>query len=462
MAPPRGGQPAPHDAATCASPVTVVGGGLAGAEAAWQLARRGVPVQLCEMRPVRTTAAHHSAHLAELVCSNSFRSASLDTAVGLLKEEMRRLGSLVMAVADRTRVPAGSALAVDRDRFAAQVTAAIASRPEITVVREEVSEIPDGVAIIATGPLTSPALSFALQDALGERYLYFYDAIAPIVTAESIDRRVAFCASRYDKGGDDYLNCPLAREEYYTFVDAVLGAETVPTRDFERCVYFEGCMPIEEMARRGRDTLAFGPMRPVGLLDPRTGTRPFAVVQLRQDNHEATLYNLVGFQTRMKHPEQRRVLRMIPGLERAEFVRLGSLHRNTFINAPALLQPTLQLVQRPRTLLAGQLIGVEGYVESAATGLLAAINAARLVAGASCVVPPASTALGSLLRYVTDRRRRDFQPMNANYGLFPHLATRERGRAKRHQLAARAAAQLDAWIVEQQVEPPADAAAASV
>jgi len=462
MAPPRGGQPAPHGAATRASPVTVVGGGLAGAEAAWQLARRGVPVQLCEMRPVRTTAAHHSAHLAELVCSNSFRSASLDTAVGLLKEEMRRLGSLVMAVADRTRVPAGSALAVDRDRFAAQVTAAIASRPEITVVREELSEIPDGVAIIATGPLTSPALSFALQHALGERYLYFYDAIAPIVTAESIDRRVAFCASRYDKGGDDYLNCPLAREEYYTFVDAVLGAETVPTRDFERCVYFEGCMPIEEMARRGRDTLAFGPMRPVGLLDPRTGTRPFAVVQLRQDNHEATLYNLVGFQTRMKHPEQRRVLRMIPGLERAEFVRLGSLHRNTFINAPALLQPTLQLVQRPRTLLAGQLIGVEGYVESAATGLLAAINAARLVAGASCVVPPASTALGSLLRYVTDRRRRDFQPMNANYGLFPHLATRERGRAKRHQLAARAAAQLDAWIVEQQVEPPADAAAASV
>jgi methylenetetrahydrofolate--tRNA-(uracil-5-)-methyltransferase len=442
------------------APVTVVG--LAGAEAAWQLARRRVPVRLYEMRPVRTTEAHRSEALAELVCSNSFRSASLDTAVGLLKEEMRRLGSLVMEVADRTRVPAGSALAVDRDHFAGQVTAAIAGRSEITVVREEIAEIPDGVSIIATGPLTSAALSSALQRLLGQRYLYFYDAIAPIITAESIDRRIAFGASRYDKGGDDYLNCPMTRDEYYAFIEAVLGAETVPTRDFERCVYFEGCMPIEEMARRGRDTLAFGPMRPVGLVDPRTGARPFAVVQLRQDNHEATLYNLVGFQTRMKHPEQRRVLRLIPGLERAEFVRLGSLHRNTFVNSPALLQPTLQLREHPRTLLAGQLIGVEGYVESAATGLLAAINAANLMSGAAPVVPPASTALGALLRYITDRRRRDFQPMNANYGLFPHLATRERGRAKRQQLASRAAAHLEAWIIEQDVEPRAEMAAVSV
>jgi methylenetetrahydrofolate--tRNA-(uracil-5-)-methyltransferase len=443
-------------------PVTIIGGGLAGSEAAWQLAQRGVSVRLYEMRPVQQTAAHHTDQLAELVCSNSFRSDSLDAAVGLLKEEMRQLGSLVMAVADRTKVPAGSALAVDREVFATQLTAALTARPEVTVVREELRELPgDGLTIVATGPLTSPALSRFLQTVLGEDYLYFYDAIAPIVTADSVDRSIVFSASRYGKGGDDYLNCPMTRDEYYAFVDAVLAAEVMLTKDCERSVYFEGCMPIEEMARRGPDTLAFGPMRPVGLVDPRSGQRPFAVVQLRQDNHEATLYNMVGFQTKMKYLEQRRVFRMIPGLANAEFVRLGSLHRNTFINSPQLLQPTLQLISRPRIFFAGQLIGVEGYVESAATGLLAAINVSRLVQARPCVVPPATTALGSLLHYITDRRRRDFQPMNANYGLFPALDTRARGREKRQQLAARAVRDLAAWMAAQQrgVRLPAATAA---
>ncbi len=442
------------------SPVTVIGGGLAGAEAAWQLARRGSRVRLYEMRPVQPTPVHHTDLLAELVCSNSFRSASLDTAVGLLKEEMRQLGSLVLQVADRTSVPAGSALAVDRDQFAAQLTQMILGCVEIELVREELAAVPDGLCIVASGPLTSAALSRHLQVLLGERSLYFYDAIAPIVTADSVDRTVVFSASRYGKGGEDYLNCPMTRAQYYAFVDAVVRAQVVPTKDFERCICFEGCMPIEEMARRGPDTLAFGPMRPVGLLDRRTGRRPHAVVQLRQDNHEATLYSMVGFQTKMTYPEQRRVLRMIPGLHQAEFVRLGSLHRNTFINSPRVLQPTLQLRARPQTFLAGQLIGVEGYVESAAAGLLAAINAARLIRGLPCVVPPPTTSLGSLLAYVTDRRRRDFQPMNANYGLFPPLATRERGRDKRRALAARAARELEAWMAAQCTEESHAAGAA--
>ncbi|MCX8073188.1 MAG: methylenetetrahydrofolate--tRNA-(uracil(54)-C(5))-methyltransferase (FADH(2)-oxidizing) TrmFO [Candidatus Binatia bacterium] len=437
--------------AAVGEPVIIVGGGLAGSEAAWQLAQRGIQVLLFEMRPQRQTEAHRTDRLAELVCSNSFRSASLDTAVGLLKEEMRRLGSLVLAAAERTSVPAGSALAVDRDLFAEAITSAIASCPNINVVREELRDIPEGLCLIATGPLTSPALSYALQELLGQKYLYFYDAIAPIVTADSIDRNVVFAASRYGKGGEDYLNCPLTREEYYAFVDAVLAAEKVPVRDFERCIYFEGCMPIEEMARRGRDTLAFGPMRPVGLTDPRTGARPHAVAQLRQDNASATLYNMVGFQTKMTYPEQRRVFRMIPGLEKAEFVRLGSLHRNTFINSPRVLSPTLQLRRRPVTFLAGQLVGVEGYVESAATGLLAGVNMARLLAGLPCVVPPPTTALGSLLAYISDPERRDFQPMNANYGLFPPLGGRERGREKRERLARRALADLDAWIEQHRI-----------
>lgn len=442
------------------SPVTIIGGGLAGCEAAWQLARRDIPVRLYEMRPLRGTAAHHTDRLGELVCSNSFRSASLEAAVGLLKEEMRQLSSLVMQVADRTRVPAGSALAVDRETFAVQLTAAIESHPQVTVVREELPRVPDaGIVIVATGPLTSPALAQSLQGFLGEHYLYFHDAIAPIVTGESIDRRLAFSASRYGKGGEDYVNCPLSRTEYYAFVDAVRDAEKVPAKDFERCVYFEGCMPIEEMVRRGPDTLAFGPMRPVGLTDPRTGRRPFAVVQLRQDDREATLFNMVGFQTKMTYPEQRRVLRMIPGLQHAEFVRLGSLHRNTFINSPRLLQPTLQLRSRPQTFLAGQLIGVEGYVESAAAGLLAGLNASRLVHGQPGVVPPASTALGSILHYVTDPSRHDFQPMNANYGLFPPLSTAERGRDKRRLLAARAAADFQDWIATHGIAAPPAAAA---
>lgn len=425
--------------------VTVVGGGLAGSEAAWQLSRRGFRVRLHEMRPVVGTAAHATDQLGELVCSNSFRSASLDAAVGLLKEEMRDLGSLVLQVADETKVPAGAALAVDRVAFANGLTARVCALPGVEIVRGEVTALPEEPCILATGPLTSDSLAAVLQQELGQEYLYFYDAIAPIVTADSIDRSIAFAASRWGRGGDDYVNCPMSREEYYAFVDAVLAAEKVPTRDFERCVHFEGCMPIEEMARRGRDTLAFGPMRPVGLTDPRTGRRPFAVVQLRQDDAAGSLFNLVGFQTKMTWPEQRRVFRMIPGLAQAEFVRLGSLHRNTFIDSPRVLQPTLQWRARPRTFLAGQLIGVEGYVESAAAGLLAGINMARLLSGQEPVVPPPTTALGSLLAYVADPQRQGFQPMNANYGLFPPLEGAVRGREKKQRLALRARDEFAAW-----------------
>jgi methylenetetrahydrofolate--tRNA-(uracil-5-)-methyltransferase len=428
--------------------VTIVGGGLAGCEAAWQLAHAGIAVDLYEMRPQRGTAAHTTDWLGELVCSNSFRNATLETAVGLLKEEMRQLGSLVMQVADRHQVPAGSCLAVDRTGFAAELTGAIERQALIRLVREEVTAIPDALTIVATGPLTSPALSTALADVLGTKHLYFYDAIAPTVTTDSIDMSIAWLASRYDKGGDDYVNCPLGREEYYAFVDAVTAAEKVPTRDFERCIYFEGCMPIEEMARRGPDTLAFGPMRPVGLVDPRTGTRAYACVQLRQDDAEGRLYNMVGFQTKMTYPEQRRVFRMIPGLQRAEFVRLGSLHRNTYVDAPSLLLPSLQVAHRKRLLLAGQIVGVEGYVESAATGLLAGLNVSRLLRGALPAVPPRSTALGSLLAYVTQRGRKDFQPMNANYGLFPALGRQLRGREKKLAMAERALGALARWREE--------------
>ncbi len=442
--------------------LTVVGGGLAGCEAAWAAAAAGCEVTLFEMRPQRGTEAHQTDRLAELVCSNSFRNDSLETAVGLLKDEMRRMGSLVMRCAAIHAVPAGAALAVDRDRFAAAMTDAIEAEPRITIRREELTAIPDGVTIVATGPLTSAALSQALQARCGQEHLYFYDAIAPIVRADSIDRSIAFAASRYGKGGDDYLNLPFDRDEYYAFVDAVLAAEKVQTRDFERCIYFEGCMPIEEMARRGRDTLAYGPMRPVGLTDPRTGRRPFAVAQARQDNAAATLYNLVGFQTKMTYPEQRRVLRMIPGLAQAEFVRLGSLHRNTFINSPRVLLPTLQWRDDPSLFLAGQLIGVEGYVESAASGLLAGLNAVRLIDGRPLVVPPPTTALGSLLAYVTDRSRNDFQPMNANYGLFPEIEGAGRGRARRGALATRATPQAEAWRLTLEAAEPSDLAAESL
>jgi methylenetetrahydrofolate--tRNA-(uracil-5-)-methyltransferase len=441
--------------------VDVIGAGLAGSEAAFQLARRGVRTRLYEMRPVIMTAAHRTGMFAELVCSNSLRNASLETAVGVLKEEMRRLGSLVMAAAATAAVPAGAALAVDRDRFSAAITAAIGREPMIEVVAQEVTAIPPGPAIIATGPLTGAALATAISDLIGSRYLYFYDAIAPIVTADSIDMSVAFRASRYGNGGDDYINCPMTEDEYTKFVQAVVDAEKVPAHPFEKTIYFEGCMPIEEMARRGPRTLAFGPMRPVGLTDPRTGRRSAAVVQLRQDDHEARLYNMVGFQTKMTYPEQRRVLRMIPGLQQAEFVRLGSLHRNTFIDSPRLLHPALNLRARPEVFVAGQMIGVEGYVESAAAGLLAAINVARVVRGEQPVTPPPATALGSLVAYVTDAGRKDFQPMNANFGLMPELGNRSRGRVKKAELAARALTAIDGWIQENQlaIEPPATAAA---
>jgi methylenetetrahydrofolate--tRNA-(uracil-5-)-methyltransferase len=439
--------------ASAGAEVTVIGGGLAGCEASYQLARRGVRVRLCEMRPVRATEAHATDRLAELVCSNSLRDDSLATAVGVLKEELRRLDSLIIRIADETRVPAGSALAVDRSLFAERVTETVESLPGVEIVRGEVTSIPeDGIVIIATGPLTSPALSEAIAGRVGQKHLYFYDAISPILTAESIDARIAFRAARYGKGGDDYINCPLDRDQYDRFVEAVLAAEKVPLKSFERCTYFEGCMPIEEIARRGHDTLRFGPMKPVGLRDPRTGNIHHAIVQLRQDDTAGRLYSMVGFQTKMTYPEQRRVFRMIPGLEKAEFVRLGSLHRNTYINSPSALTPALTLRESPRLFVAGQLIGVEGYVESTATGLLCGINAARLLAGLEPLAPPQTSALGSLIAYVTDGVRKDFQPMNANYGLFPPLGERMRGRDKKLALGRRALADVSEWILHAGIE----------
>ena len=436
--------------------VNVIGAGLAGSEATWQLARRGVRVRLHEMRPVRMTEAHRTHLFAELVCSNSLRNASIETAVGVLKEEMRRLGSLVIAAADKARVPAGGALAVDREGFAGAITDTLTNHPGIEILREEIVEIPTGPTIIATGPLTSEALGARLNQLIGPRNLYFYDAIAPIVSRDSIDMEKAFFASRYGKGGDDYINCPLSEPEYDAFIEAVIGAEKLALHPFEKPVYFEGCMPIEEMARRGPQTLAFGPMKPVGIVDPRTGTRPFAVVQLRQDDREGRLFNMVGFQTKMTYPEQRRVLRTIPGLEQAEFVRLGSLHRNTFIDSPRLLRPTMQLKSRDDLFMAGQMIGVEGYVESAAAGLLAAINMERLISDRELIIPPVETALGSIIAYVTDSSRRDFRPLNANYGLMPELTgARVRGREKKIQLGHRALKTIDDWIALNGIEPPA-------
>jgi len=435
--------------------VTVVGAGLAGSEAAYQLARRGIRVRLIEMRPVMMTEAHRTAGFAELVCSNSLRNDSMDTAVGVLKEEMRRLGSLITGAADRAKVPAGSALAVDRDDFSRAITDTLERHPMVEISRAEAPEIPTGLTILATGPLTSPALGEALNGLIGPRNLYFYDAIAPIVAADSIDMNIAFKASRYGKGGDDYINCPMTASEYEAFITELLAAEKVELHPFEKPVYFEGCMPIEEMARRGPMTLAFGPMRPVGLSEPKSGQRPFAVVQLRQDDAEGRLYNIVGFQTKMTYSAQRRVLRMIPGMAKAEFVRLGSLHRNTFIDSPRLLRPTLQLKVRDDLFLAGQMVGVEGYVESAAAGLLAGINAANIVDGRELLVPPPETALGSLIAYITDERRRDFQPMNANYGLIPDLKIRARGRQRKIEMGTRALAAIDDWIAHNRITPVA-------
>ena len=432
--------------------VAVVGGGLAGSEAAWQLAQRGVRVTLFEMRPLRMTPAHQSDRLAELVCSNSLGSDLSDRAPGVLKRELRRLGSLLMACADRAVVPAGGALAVDREIFAELVTERLANHPLITIVRQEVIRIPEGPCIVATGPLTAQPLAEELARLLGAEYLYFYDAIAPTVYADTINMEIAFRASRYGRGEDDtgdYINCPLTREEYERFVKALLEAERIPLRDFEQedPRFFEACLPVEQIAARGLQSLAFGPMRPVGLQDPRTGRRPYAVVQLRQDNLAGTLYSLVGFQTNLRWTEQRRIFRMIPGLENAEFARYGMMHRNTFINAPMHLKPTLQYRQRADLFFAGQITGVEGYIGNIGTGLLAGVNAARLVQGKPLWELPATTMLGALCHYITHAPPQDFQPMKANFGIMPPLESPLRHKTERKRAYAdRAYQDLEAFL----------------
>jgi methylenetetrahydrofolate--tRNA-(uracil-5-)-methyltransferase len=430
--------------------ITIIGGGLAGCEAAWQAAKQGTPVRLLEMKPLRFSPAHHSPFLAELVCSNSFRSQDLESAVGLLKEEMRLLGSLVMESAQIHQVPAGKALAVDRQGFAQTITDRLKSHSLIETITEEVLSVPEtGPLVMATGPLTGEALAEDLMRLIGSAYLHFYDAIAPIVYLESIDFNKAYRGSRYGHGGDDYINCPLDEKEYALFLDRMLTAEQVPLHAFEEVRYFEGCLPVEVMAQRGRDTLRFGPMKPVGLIDPRTGRIPYAVVQLRQDNQEGTLYNMVGFQTKLKWPEQERIFRLIPGLERAEFARLGSIHRNTFVNGPEVLQPTLQLKKAPHIILAGQISGVEGYVESSAMGILAGINAVRLLRQNPLLTPPATTALGALTAHVSHSPKKYFQPMNVNFGLFPPLEGKVPRRLRGQAYAERALADLKTWMVEE-------------
>lgn len=428
--------------------VVIIGGGLAGSEAAWQAATRGARVTLYEMRPKEATQAHKTGYLAELVCSNSLGSADILNAPGILKEEMRRLNSLVVRVADEVRVPAGSALAVDRDQFARKITQALESHPNLRILREEIKDIPtECLCIIATGPLTSDSLTAAIRSLTHSANLYFFDAISPIIDAESINMGMVFRASRYDKGGADYLNCPMDESAYGAFHEALLGAERVQPKEFEKTPYFEGCIPIEVMAERGRQTMLFGPLKPVGLENPRTGKRPYAVVQLRPENRHGTCYNMVGFQTKLTYPEQRRVFRMIPGLEQAEFLRLGSLHRNTFVNSPQLLRKTLQLKARGTLFFAGQIVGVEGYTESAAMGGLAGINAVRGLAGQPLVTPPATTAHGSLINYITTSDPRYFQPINTNFGLFPPLPTRIRDKVeKRRQVGQRALEDLEAWM----------------
>ena len=428
--------------------ITIIGAGLAGCEAAWQAAAEGCSVKLYEMKPQRFSPAHESEGLAELVCSNSLRGAGMNNAVGCLKEEMRRIGSLFIEAADATAVPAGGALAVDRDGFSAYISSKIEQHPQIELIREEVTSLPDsGQTILASGPLTSEALSAQLARLTGSEHLYFYDAIAPIVEADSIDYSIAWRASRYDKGGADYLNCPLNKEEYETFVQALLDADKVAGREFEKLIHFEGCMPIEEMAARGPQTLAFGPMKPVGLDDPRTGKWPHAVIQLRQDDKHASLYNLVGFQTRLTYPEQKRIFRTIPGLQNAKFARLGSMHRNTFVNAPNCLSKTLQLTNAPHIYLAGQISGVEGYVESAACGLLAGIFSAYRARGEQEPLPPKETALGALLTHLSEADAENFQPMNVNYGLFPPLEQKRKMKRadRRLAMAARALDSLLSW-----------------
>ncbi|TVX93987.1 FADH(2)-oxidizing methylenetetrahydrofolate--tRNA-(uracil(54)-C(5))-methyltransferase TrmFO [Paenibacillus agilis] len=420
--------------------VTVIGAGLAGSEAAWQIAQQGVPVTLYEMRPVRKTPAHHTDQFAELVCSNSLRANGLTNAVGVIKEEMRMMNSLILQAADKHAVPAGGALAVDRDGFSGEITETLKNHPLIEVRNEEMESIPmDGITVIATGPLTSPALSQQIKDLMGEEYFYFYDAAAPIIDKDSIDMDKVYLASRYDKGEAAYLNCPMTEEEFNAFYEALITAEKAELKEFEKEIYFEGCMPIEVMMKRGKQTALFGPMKPVGLPDPKTGKIPFAVIQLRQDNAAGTLYNMVGFQTHLKWGEQKRVFRMIPGLENAEIIRYGVMHRNTFINSPKLLEPTYQFKGRPSLFFAGQMTGVEGYVESAASGMIAGLNAARVALGKECVTLPKESALGSMAQYITTADSKHFQPMNANFGLFPALETRIRNKKDKNDALAQRA-----------------------
>jgi methylenetetrahydrofolate--tRNA-(uracil-5-)-methyltransferase len=451
--------------------VRIIGAGLAGSEAAWQCARRGIAVELYEMRPVRSTPAHQTGDFAELVCSNSLKSASVNTAPWLLKEEMRRAGSLLLEIARACAVPAGHALAVDRATFSARVTATVSREPLITVRREEVARVNAAdITIIATGPLTSDALASeierlsqasgdlessragasalsSLSELSSPHRLYFYDSISPIVEADSIDMTKVYLAARYDKGTADYINCPMTQEEYDRFYDALVAAEPLEERDWEKLNYFEGCLPIEEIARRGRDTLRFGPMKPVGLRDPRTGKPPYAVVQLRQENLRADSYNLVGFQNHLRFGDQARVLRLIPGLEDARFLRYGQIHRNTYINAPTLLRETLQMNAHPRVLFAGQICGVEGYVESIATGLMAGVHAAALASGTEPVAAPRTSAFGSLVHYVTHADPRNFQPVNITFDLLPSLEKRARDRQERHRLQCEAALrEFDGWV----------------
>jgi methylenetetrahydrofolate--tRNA-(uracil-5-)-methyltransferase len=442
--------------------VRIIGAGLAGSEAAWQCARRGVPVELCEMRPVRSTPAHQTADFGELVCSNSLKSDTENTAPWLLKEEMRRAGSLLMEIARECAVPAGHALAVDRATFAGRVTEMISREPLITVRREEVTAIDAAqITVVATGPLTSDALSReisrlstesadrSVRPTQAEAHLYFYDSISPIVEAESIDMAKVYLAARYDKGSADYINCPMSKDEYDRFYDALVSAQSVEEREWEKLNYFEACLPIEEIARRGRDTLRFGPMKPVGLKDPRTGQRPYAVVQLRQENLRADSYNLVGFQNHLRFGEQARVLRLIPGLENARFLRYGQIHRNTYINSPALLRDTLQMREHPGVLFAGQICGVEGYVESIATGLMAGVHAAALAGGTAPVAPPRASAFGSLVHYVTQASARNFQPANITFDLLPALEVKIRDRSERHRRQCeRALQEFDGWVEE--------------
>lgn len=429
--------------------IIVVGAGMAGSEAAWQAANRGIQVELYEMRPVKSTPAHKTDLFAELVCSNSLRGAGLENAVGVLKEEMRRLNSIIMEAADSTKVPAGGALAVDRLGFSQYITDKVSNHPNVTVIHKELEEIPvedDAVTIVASGPLTAGKLADSIGKLMGEEYLYFYDAAAPIVTLESVDMSKAWKASRYGKGEPAYINCPMTKEEYLRFWTELVNSEKAETHNFEKEIFFEGCMPVEEMASRGEDTLLFGPLKPVGLENPSDGRLPYAVVQLRQDNAEGTLYNIVGFQTHLKWPEQRRVFGMIPGLENAEFVRYGVMHRNTFINSPENMRPTMQYKGNDRLFFAGQMTGVEGYVESASSGLVAGINAARLCMGQEPIVFPAETAHGSLCHYITTAPAKHFQPMNVNFGIMSPIKEKIRDKKlKKQRIAERALAMLDSF-----------------